>query len=113
MQWVYKIISRKLWHEACAEGVFKGAAIDLQDGYIHLSGADQVETTARLHFKGQSDLLLVAFDAAGFGSALKWEASRGGTLFPHVYADIDPAVALWAKPLLNQGEDFQFPEGWR
>lgn len=113
MTHIYKIVSRQSWQDAEKAGVFKGAAIDITDGYIHLSSELQVEETARRHFAGQDDLLLVAFDANRFGSALKWEASRGGDLFPHLYAALSTADALWAKPLPWNGTSHDFPEGWR
>lgn len=96
---IYKIVPRELWQEARNAGLFKGASIDLKDGYIHFSTGVQAVETARLHFAGQSDLLLVAVDAAVFGETLKWEASRGGDLFPHLYADLPLAAVLWEKPL--------------
>ena len=103
---IYKILGRKAWETAVAAGRFDGAAIDLADGYIHLSTADQAAETARRHFRGQADLVLVAFDAADFGPALRWEPSRGGQLFPHVYGSIDPGLArgVTAAPLGSEGE---------
>ena len=80
-------------------GLFKGAPIDLKDGYIHFSTGAQAVETAGLHFASQSDLLLVAVDATVFGEALKWEASRGGDLFPHLYADLPLDAVLWERPL--------------
>lgn len=112
MALVYKIISADEWRQAVLAGVFTGAAIDLADGYIHLSGSGQVEETARRHFAGQPDLLLVAFEATALAN-LKWEASRGGALFPHVYGAIDPGAALWARPLALKEGAFDFPAGWR
>ena len=76
-----------------------GAPIDLADGYIHFSTAAQVAETAAKHFFGQSGLVLVAIDPQTLGPALKWEVSRGGALFPHLYASLATADALWAKPL--------------
>jgi len=96
---IYKIVPRELWQEARTAGPFKGASIDLKDGYIHFSTAAQAIETARLHFTGQADLLLIAVDATLFGEALKWEASRGGDLFPHLYADLPLDAVLWEKPL--------------
>lgn len=93
-------------------GVFTGAAIDLADGFIHLSSEAQVEETARRHFSGQENLMLVAFEARTLAS-LRWEASRGGALFPHVHGPIDPATALWARPLALKDGVFHFPDGWR
>jgi uncharacterized protein (DUF952 family) len=100
MTLVYKLIGREAWAQACAQGRFEGAAIDLRDGFIHLSTGAQLGETARLHFRGQADLVVVAFDAFRFGEALKWEPSRGGALFPHVYDAIDPSLALWVREAL-------------
>lgn len=96
---IYKIVPRELWQAAQAEGVFRGAANDLKDGFIHFSTAGQVRETARRHFAGTDDLLLVGVDAAGLGPALKYEASRGGDLFPHLYADLPLAAVLSAVAL--------------
>ncbi len=96
---VYKIVTAPEWAQAQRDGMFRGAPVDLADGYIHLSAAHQVRETAAKHFAGQRDLLLVAYDPAVLGDALKWEPSRGGALFPHLYTRLDPARALWAKPL--------------
>lgn len=97
MRQVYKLLAREAWAQACAQGRFEGAAIDLKDGFIHLSSGSQAQETARLHFHGHEDLVLVAFDAERLGAALKWEPSRGGALFPHFYGVIDPALALWTR----------------
>jgi uncharacterized protein (DUF952 family) len=96
---IYKIAPAALWRAAQAQGRFHGAPVDLADGFIHLSAADQVRETAAKHFAGQSDLMLIAYDAQTLGAALKWEVSRGGALFPHVYGPLDPAQALSARPL--------------
>jgi uncharacterized protein (DUF952 family) len=85
---IYKLVSRADWDMAEASGVFNGAEIDIADGFIHFSTAEQVEETAAKYFAGRTDLLLVAVDAAAFGDALKWEVSRGGALFPHLYAPL-------------------------
>jgi uncharacterized protein (DUF952 family) len=94
---VYKLLAREAWGQACAQGRFEGSAIDIKDGFIHLSTGSQVQETARLHFRGQADLVVVAFDAQRLGAALKWELSRGGQLFPHLYGVIDPVLALWVR----------------
>jgi uncharacterized protein (DUF952 family) len=107
---IYKIITRAAWAQALADGVFRGAAIDLRDGYIHLSTEAQVKDTARLHFAGQVDLLLVAFDVSDVGDALRWEPSRGGALFPHVYGALNPALARFALPLPWNGSTHDFPK---
>jgi uncharacterized protein (DUF952 family) len=105
----YKITTEKEWDAARAAGVFSGSTLDVKDGYIHLSTLDQVQETARLHFSGQSDLVLVAVPETAIAKNLKWEASRGGKLFPHVYAALDPTLCLWAKPLPWNGAAHEFP----
>ncbi len=101
---IYKICPDALWHEAGKTGRFDGAPVDLADGFIHFSAAGQVRETAAKHFAGQSDLLLVAVEAERLGAALKWEVSRGGALFPHLYAPLDPSEVLWVKPLPLGGD---------
>lgn len=96
---IYKIFPEALWREAEKAGRFDGAPIDLADGYIHFSTAEQVRETVAKHFDGQRDLLLVAVDAASLGGTLKWEVSRGGALFPHLYAPLGPSAVLWVRPL--------------
>ncbi len=86
---IYKIIGKDEWAAAEAAGVFKGASIDLDDGYIHFSTAEQAPETAALHFAGQKGLLLVSVSTEALGAVLKWEASRGGDLFPHLYAPLE------------------------
>ncbi len=105
----YKIIDAAAWGLAEAAGVFKGAAIDLNDGYIHLSTGAQAKETARLHFAGNANLLLVAIHQDVITHHLKWETSRGGQLFPHVYGVIDPTQILWARPLPWDGAAHIFP----
>lgn len=110
-QFIFKIVSRAEWELAQSIGTFKGASIDLSDGYIHFSTANQVKETAAKHFKGQHDLLLVAVRADIFGDELKWEVSRGGALFPHLYAQLDTGAVAWVKPLpLNAQGDHQWPD---
>ncbi len=101
---IYKICPQSVWDEARPAGAFAGAGIDLVDGYIHFSTAEQAPETARLHFAGQSGLVLVAVDAALLGEALKWEPSRGGDLFPHLYGPL-PLAAVTAVIPLPLGED--------
>lgn len=105
-QLIYKIIPRDMWKRAEIARHFEGAPVDFADGYIHFSTAEQVVETAEKHFAGQVNLLLVAFDAHMFGDDLKWETSRGGALFPHLYAALDPddAVATWDLPLNEAGQ---------
>jgi len=85
MTLIYKILSRAEWEAAQAAGQLDGSAVDLADGFIHLSGADQAQETAAKYFVGQADLVLLGVEAEALGEALKWEASRGGALFPHLY----------------------------
>jgi uncharacterized protein (DUF952 family) len=96
---IYKLVSRADWDAVEASGVFDGAAIDLADGFIHFSAAEQVEETAAKYFAGRTDLLLVAVDAATLGEALKWEVSRGGALFPHLYAPLALESVARVDPL--------------
>lgn len=96
---IYKIVPEAVWQQARAEGVFQGASIDLTDGYIHFSTAAQARQTAALHFAGQAGLLLVAVATETLGDALKFEASRGGELFPHLHAPLPLTSVLWERPL--------------
>jgi uncharacterized protein (DUF952 family) len=108
---IYKICPERLWRDAEAQGQFGGAPVDLNDGYMHLSTAAQVRETAAKHFAGQSDLLLVAVDAALVHDALRWEPSRGGDRFPHLYAPLDLAAVLWVSPLpLGPDGAHMFPD---
>ena len=85
---IYKILSRSEWTAARAVGRFEGSAVDLQDGYIHFSTAAQATGTAQKHFAGQPDLVVLEVEADDLGVALKWEPSRGGDLFPHLFAPL-------------------------
>lgn len=108
---IYKICDAAAWRAAERAGEFLGAPVDLADGYIHFSTADQVAETAAKHFAGQRDLVLVAVDANALGSALKWESSRGGALFPHLYGTLLLSAVRWVKPLpLGPGGRHVFPE---
>jgi uncharacterized protein (DUF952 family) len=108
---VYKIAPRALWAEAEHTGVFTGSPVDHADGYIHLSSTTQVASTANRHFSGLSDLLLVAVSTDGLGDALKWEPSRGGALFPHLYGALTLDHVLWVRPLpLGPDGTHQMPD---
>lgn len=108
---VYKIVPDALWQQARQTGVFNGAAIDLTDGFIHLSTANQARTTAALYFAGQAGLLLVAIDGDVLGEKLVFEPSRGGDLFPHLYAPLPLSAVLWEKPLpIGSDGAHVFPE---
>ena len=110
-QFIYKITPQALWREAEASGRFTGAPIDVADGFIHFSTAAQVRETAAKHFSGQTDLLLAAIDDASLGDALKYEVSRGGALFPHLYGVLEMSAVLWVKPLpLGPDGAHQFPQ---
>lgn len=99
MSAIYKISPAALWATAQAEGVFTGAPVDVADGFIHFSTAAQARETAAKHFKGQDGLKLVAIDPAPLGATLKWEPSRGGALFPHLYGPLPLTAVLWVKDL--------------
>mgnify|MGYP003337871259 FL=1 len=88
MKYIYKITSCDAWRNAEKTGVFLGSGIDLSDGYIHFSTAQQAEETAARHFAGLTDLLLIRVEATKLGAALIWEVSRGGDKFPHLYASL-------------------------
>ncbi len=104
---VFKVLPAADWEAALARGQFDGAAVDLADGFIHLSAADQVAETLRRHFAGQGGLVLVAFEADALGPDLKWEPSRGGALFPHLYGALPTAAAGEVSQLpLNADGDF-------
>jgi uncharacterized protein (DUF952 family) len=108
---IYKICSAELWEEAQRAGLFRGAPLDEREGFIHLSTAAQVAETAAQHFAGATGQMLVAVDAAVLGEALKWEPSRGGDLFPHLYGALGLDAVLWAVPLpLGADGRHVFPE---
>ena len=108
---IYKICDRALWQEAERSRVFSGAPVDAADGFIHFSAADQVAETAARYFAGGVDLVLVAVAADRLGPALKWEPSRGGALFPHLYGAFPLEAVMWIKPLpLGNDGRHVFPE---
>lgn len=92
---IYKIASQDVMNAAERSGTFTGMPIDAEDGYIHFSTAAQLSETLSLHFRGQSDLALFAVETAAMGEALKWEPSRGGALFPHVYGSFGTDRIVW------------------
>ena len=96
---ILKIVPAALWQQAETTGRFTGAPVDLADGFIHFSTPEQVEETAARHFFEQRDLLLVAVESTVLGDALRWEPSRGGALFPHLYAPLALADVRWVKPI--------------
>ncbi len=96
---IYKILTEAEWAAFQREGVFEGAPVDRADGFIHFSTAAQAPGTAAKHFAGRGDLVLAAVDADSVDDALKWELSRGGALFPHLYRALFLAEVFRAKPL--------------
>jgi len=108
---ILKILRRPEWDAFRAAGETLGAAVDLADGYIHFSTAAQVAETAAKWFGAESDLVLVAFDADRLGPALKWEPSRGGQLFPHLYRALRLDEVVWDKSLPLGATGHIFPEG--
>jgi uncharacterized protein (DUF952 family) len=99
---IYKICERREWRLAEQSGSYAGSAADARDGFIHFSTAAQLAGTVAKHFAGQRELLLVAVDADALGSGLKWELSRGGELFPHLYAALPLSAVRWTKPLPDE-----------
>jgi uncharacterized protein (DUF952 family) len=108
---VFKIFRRPEWDAFRAAGETAGAPVDLADGFIHLSTAEQVAETAARHFAAESDLVLVAVDEERLGAALKWEPSRGGALFPHLYRPLRLSDVIWDKSLPLGATGHIFPEG--
>jgi uncharacterized protein (DUF952 family) len=108
---IYKICDAALWNDAERARGFAGAGIDTADGFIHFSTAEQAQETADKHFAGIDGLVLVAVDGDTLGPALKWEPSRGGALFPHLYGILSLDDVLWVKPLrLAENGRHIFPE---
>jgi uncharacterized protein (DUF952 family) len=108
---IYKILRRPEWDAFVAAGAFAGAPVDLTDGYIHFSTGSQVVETAAKHFATESDLVLVAFDSDALGASLKWEPSRGGQLFPHLYRALQITDVVWDTSLPLGLSGHIFPEG--
>ena len=101
---IYKILPRAAWDEALTVGRYAGSPLDRAEGFIHFSASDQARETAAKHFAGQTDLVVLTVDTAPLGAALRWEPSRGGALFPHLYGPLDCNLVadVRAAPL---GED--------
>lgn len=107
---IYKIFRADEWAAFESAGETRGAPIDLQDGYIHFSTAAQAAETAAKHFAGEEGLVLVAVDTDRLGDDLKWEVSRGGADFPHLYRTLDMTDVCWCKPLPLKNGTHHFPE---
>lgn len=101
---VYKIVRAAEWDGAREAGVFEGSADDERDGFIHLSRAAQLRTTLEKHFAGEDGLLLVSLRVDGLGGDLKWERSRGGENFPHLYAPLKLTCAHSVVPIHRDSE---------
>jgi uncharacterized protein (DUF952 family) len=97
---IYKLLTRTEWVAAADAGVFTGSPVDVQDGFIHFSTAAQAQETGRKYFSGVENLVAVAFEAESLGEALKWEPSRGGDLFPHLYGPLKTSLAVEAAAVL-------------
>jgi uncharacterized protein (DUF952 family) len=106
---IYKILTADQWAALSRDGQTAGAPVDLADGYIHFSTAEQARETAAKHFAGQDGLVLAAVDATPLGDALRWEPSRGGALFPHLYAPLRLADVAWTAPLPLRDGAHAFP----
>ena len=107
---MYKVCERSLWESAVADGVFHGAEIDLADGFIHFSAANQVVETVAKHFAGRAGLVLISVPTNSFGETLRWEKSRNGDLFPHLYAPLETSRATRVDDLpLDENGEHRFP----
>ncbi|MGZ5805295.1 MAG: DUF952 domain-containing protein [Xanthobacteraceae bacterium] len=95
MTTIYKILAADEWRAAERDGIYRGSADDKRDGFIHFSSAEQTPGTYDKYFSGKADLVLAAIDAAALGVSLKWETSRGGALFPHLYGDLPLSAVRW------------------
>lgn len=110
MTTIYKICTAAEWAEAERAGVYRGSAVDRRDGFIHFSTSEQAAETAAKWFAGQRDLVLVAVDADVLGDKLKWEPSRGGAMFPHLYGELEIKAVLRVDPLpLDSAGHHMFP----
>ena len=110
----FKILTADQYAQFKADGLFHGAPVDIADGYIHMSTREQAAETALKHFAGQDGLVMLMIDLAPFGDAVRWEESRGGALFPHLYGQPLPISAVAGKVVLRLDEAgrHQFPAGF-
>ncbi|WP_299784679.1 DUF952 domain-containing protein [uncultured Marivita sp.] len=107
---IYKILRSDEWAALQAQGETKGAPIDVADGYVHFSTAEQVRETAAKHFADVDGLMLLAYDESTLTGDLRWEPSRGGALFPHLYGPLRLSDMVWAKPLPLEASGHAFPD---
>ena len=96
---IYHIAHEPDWRTAQGLGFYKGGDAFDKEGFIHFSSAEEIKASTELYYKGMEDLLLIAVFDYKLGTALKWESTRGGKLFPHLYAYLDPSDVEWVKPL--------------
>ena len=96
---IFKIADEASWRQALTDKVYRGSADDLRDGFIHFSTAAQVRATAARHFANRGDLVIAAVDGDRLGATLRWEPSRGGALFPHLYGALSTDAVVWWRPL--------------
>ena len=108
---IYKILRAQEWAEFNARFTLHGVPVDISDGFIHFSTAAQLRETARRHFGGETELMVVCVKANRLGSGLVWEASRGNALFPHLYAPLHLSDVLWARPIVDGPKGHIMPEG--
>ena len=109
---IFKVTAKDAWSEAEDSGTYAGSPDDVRDGYIHFSTAEQLAGTLAKYYAGHDDLVLAAVDPVGLGSSLKWEAARGGALFPHLYGVLEMADVAWVRPLpLDRDGRHRLPKG--
>ena len=109
-QYIYKVADATAFARAQAAGTFEGAPIDLRDGFMHFSTAAQLAETIRLHFRGRHDLVLAAVRTAALGDRLRWEPSRGGALFPHLYGPLELSAVAWVEGIdVDEDGNCQLP----
>ena len=109
-QMIYHMCPAETWEGAVRAGEYRGTADDLRDGFIHFSTAEQIAESARRHRAGQEGLVLIAVESGRLGDRLKWEPSRGGALFPHLYGTLPMRAVRWVKPLPLGPDGHVFPE---
>ena len=107
---VFKILPQEIWHTAIAEGAVPLHGVDADDGFVHLSAAEQLQETLRVHFYGQNNLVVLAFDADDLGVGLRWEAARGGQKFPHYYGVLDTGQVRAKFDVSADGDAFALPQ---
>lgn len=105
-KYIYKLVAEDEWLNLKQTGIFYGSLFDQNDGFIHFSDESQLEETARKHFRGVSDLILFAVDPPHLGADLKYEVSRGGALFPHLYAALPIRAVVWDRPVALDGDGY-------